>query len=1315
MKKQKFLKGRKLVALALVAAMSVTCAEGYGGGVLKAEAAAKAADSAVQIAGASTGIMGKEVYSMDFESAYTADATTYAENGTNFNLVNGTTITEDPDNSGNKVLKTTTNGYMKSVAAILPNADFSKGLAVSIKVRPEEQTVPGMNAKDWHGVFALGSTNTGGWWCGLDGTIGLISRVVHESWANCYPGVGWADGNNVNSDFNYLVTAPNLDKWYTLTYVYTPGTMYIYRDGVLATKWRQPFDGGEDATKYAAFLNALPEWSLLALGCTIVENDDRYCNAYYDDVKIYELSTCNVTLPEENSKYTCTGDVSNVVHGSDVTFKVTPKPGYSISAVKADGETLTSDGDGNYVIQSITSDKTVTVTAEAIEYPIHKVIDGASPVDETFTIEDAVDGKVALPAVSAGQLGWFLDADERDASKAITSFDPTEYLTDDGITVYLYNPHTVSEAADARDGLTGGTFDALDNTKLYTPGDIVELKATPDAGKAPKITATDAGGNPIETMVVSTADGGQAVRFTMPSTNVTITKYEFTGLDFTALETELTTDQAIYDTENAPTASGIKTKYTEETWNAFKEAFEAAKAVKDKGTTGNTQAAIDGALAALKKAKGDLVFTYKITLNKTTATVEKDATETLTTTIVTDDGGVPEVTWSSSDETVATVAGGTVTAVKAGTATITAAMADGTKAECEVKVIVSAIGITLADSQMIVGAKQRAAFAMGAVITPDDVTETDTEWSSSDETVAAIDSDGNITAKAVGTANITATVNGHTDTKSVTVVDSVDSTGGFQTGISPYMEVSQDNGVYLEFKNVTNPTAEFNWDTPNLMVDSGNGIYTVRADLFALVPVGQPALTVTNLGNGVDWPSFLAENKEGAKCYVSAVKVGDNIRVRMTIGSLASEAYVPLTGNGPFKVALSGELCNMTEVKAVDKYHFNDPGPTIPVPPVYPGSEVTPKPVITPGPVVDVPIAVEDIKVEQSISGTEWWTGNTVGQDYVLSGKDTSMVLYVGASKLGVGDYGAFNIELVSDGKYLTTGSDLNAWYAEGATGGTLNAPNTGSVLEAGHVYRITVTRKGNDITVNYYDATAQKEYYEVTATDINFSDDMKVHVIAQVGTFDIGQEVNIGDDHPTAAPDETAGPDETAAPSSEPSKEPDASAEPSKEPDASAAPSTEPTTEPSAEPDNNKGAKTGSKVTVSGNTYKVNSGSQVTYTAKKKAGKTVTVPATVKIKGKTYKVTSIAANAFKGNGKIQKVTLGKNITKIGKNAFSNCKKLKTIVIKSKKLKASGIAKNAFKGLTKKTAIKVPKAKKKAYQKLFRKKGLSKNVKVKAI
>ena len=62
---------------------------------------------------------------------------------------------------------------------------------------------------------------------------------------------------------------------------------------------------------------------------------------------------------------------------------------------------------------------------------------------------------------------------------------------------------------------------------------------------------------------------------------------------------------------------------------------------------------------------------------------------------------------------------------------------------------------------------------------------------------------------------------------------------------------------------------------------------------------------------------------------------------------------------------------------------------------------------------------------------------------------------------------------------------------------------------------------------------------------------------------------------------------------------------------------------------------------------------------------------------------------------------------------FKVCKKLKTITIKSKKLTAKNIKKGAFKGLGKGVTIKVPKGKKKAYTTLFRKKGLSKNVKIK--
>ena len=159
------------------------------------------------------------------------------------------------------------------------------------------------------------------------------------------------------------------------------------------------------------------------------------------------------------------------------------------------------------------------------------------------------------------------------------------------------------------------------------------------------------------------------------------------------------------------------------------------------------------------------------------------------------------------------------------------------------------------------------------------------------------------------------------------------------------------------------------------------------------------------------------------------------------------------------------------------------------------------------------------------------------------------------------------------------------------------------------------------------------------------------------------------------------------------------------------------------------------------------------------KKAKTVSIPATVKINGVTYKVTKIADNAFKNNKTVTKVTVGSNIktigknafykctklktvkigknvttigsnafkgctsltsvtlpskaTKIGANAFNGCKKLKTIKITSTKLSSKTVSKNAFKGLTKATTIKVPKKKLSAYKKLFKQKGLSSKVKVK--
>lgn len=86
-------------------------------------------------------------------------------------------------------------------------------------------------------------------------------------------------------------------------------------------------------------------------------------------------------------------------------------------------------------------------------------------------------------------------------------------------------------------------------------------------------------------------------------------------------------------------------------------------------------------------------------------------------------------------------------------------------------------------------------------------------------------------------------------------------------------------------------------------------------------------------------------------------------------------------------------------------------------------------------------------------------------------------------------------------------------------------------------------------------------------------------------------------------------------------------------------------------------------EATVSGGKYELdNNTMEATFIApEKEESSNLTIPATVTIDGYPYKVTGIAANAFKSMSKLTKVIIGKNVTTIGNNAFSGCKTLKTV------------------------------------------------------
>lgn len=157
-------------------------------------------------------------------------------------------------------------------------------------------------------------------------------------------------------------------------------------------------------------------------------------------------------------------------------------------------------------------------------------------------------------------------------------------------------------------------------------------------------------------------------------------------------------------------------------------------------------------------------------------------------------------------------------------------------------------------------------------------------------------------------------------------------------------------------------------------------------------------------------------------------------------------------------------------------------------------------------------------------------------------------------------------------------------------------------------------------------------------------------------------------------------------------------------------------------------------------NTYKVTSGTTVacTGTANKSAS-SVKIPSTVKLAGATYKVTSVANNAFKGNKKLKTVTIGNHVTgigscafqnctaltkvtipakvaKIGSKAFYGCKKLMSVTVKSQKLTTKNVGSQAFaragSSNYKKVRVTVPKKKYAAYKTMLKAKGLSTKAKI---
>ncbi len=159
-----------------------------------------------------------------------------------------------------------------------------------------------------------------------------------------------------------------------------------------------------------------------------------------------------------------------------------------------------------------------------------------------------------------------------------------------------------------------------------------------------------------------------------------------------------------------------------------------------------------------------------ITLSKTELTLKPNTRQKLTATITPADADLKSVTWSSSNKSVATVAAdGTVTAVKNGTATITAKSANGLTAECKVTVTVpvSSFSVTPAKSKVLAIGKS---FTIKSTIYPAAALDKTLLYESSNTDVATVNSKGKVTAVATGKAKITITAKSNpSKTRTITV------------------------------------------------------------------------------------------------------------------------------------------------------------------------------------------------------------------------------------------------------------------------------------------------------------------------------------------------------------------------------------------------------------------------------------------------------------------------------------------------------------------------------------------------------------------
>lgn len=255
-----------------------------------------------------------------------------------------------------------------------------------------------------------------------------------------------------------------------------------------------------------------------------------------------------------------------------------------------------------------------------------------------------------------------------------------------------------------------------------------------------------------------------------------------------------------------------------------------------------------------------------VTLSKTELSLIEGDSETITATVSPDNATDKTVTWTSSNTAVATVENGKITAIKEGSATITAKAGDKS-ATCVVKVEkkvipVTSIALNKSELNLVKGSSE----TLVATVKPDDATDKTVIWSSSNTSVATVDQNGKVTAVNGGSATITAKAGDKSATCTVTVTIPVTSVALNKTKLTLTKGKAEtlvatvnpsdatDKSVTWSSSNTAVATVDQNGKvsaikegTATITVSTNDGSKIATCDVTVTVPVESISLNIGEL------------------------------------------------------------------------------------------------------------------------------------------------------------------------------------------------------------------------------------------------------------------------------------------------------------------------------------------------------------------------------------------------------------------------------------------------------------------------------------